>query len=151
MSATARDAPPAAAPGLAHRERGTGTADRRGGLATVEPAGARVAHVGCQYGVGPDRPRSHLLGPQFDAAMDDLEAALASVGMGPNDVVRATFYLTRPEDRGELEEERRRRPLGEPDRPTAITVLVVDALGVHGAVVGVEATAAATAAEPGKP
>ena len=109
--------------------------------ATEVPAGTRQLHVSGQLGVAPDGAMQPDFAGQLEAAMDNVEALLASAGLGQSDMVKTTFFLTRKEDLPALGEARRRRWASE--RPPAVTVIVVAALARPDALVEVEATAAA--------
>ena len=109
--------------------------------ATEVPAGTRQLHVSGQLGVAPDGAMRPDFAGQLEAAMDNVEALLASAGMGRLDMAKATFFLTRKKDLPALGEARRRRWASE--RPSAVTVIVVAALARPDALVEVEVTAAA--------
>jgi enamine deaminase RidA (YjgF/YER057c/UK114 family) len=111
--------------------------------ATEVPAGARQLHVSGQLGVAPDGVMRPDFAGQLEAAMDNVEALLASAGMGRSDMVKATFFLTRKEDLPALGEARRHRWASE--LPSAVTVIVVAALARPDAFVEIEAVAAAVA------
>lgn len=104
------------------------------------PAGTRQFHVSGQFGVAPDGAMRPDFAGQLDQAMDNVEALLASAGMGQADVVKATFFLMRKEDLPALGETRRRRWAS--DVPAAVTVIVVAALARPDALVEVEVTGA---------
>lgn len=104
------------------------------------PAGTRQLHVSGQFGVAPDGAMRPDFAGQLDQAMDNVEALLASAGMGEADVAKATFFLTRTQDLPALGEARRRRWAS--DAPAAVTVVVVAALARSDALVEVEVTGA---------
>ena len=109
--------------------------------ATEVPAGTRQLHVSGQLGVALDGAMRPDFAGQLEAAMDNVEALLASAGMGRSDMAKTTFFLTRKEDLPALGEVRRRRWASE--QPPAVTVIVVAALARPDALIEVEATAAA--------
>lgn len=104
------------------------------------PAGTRHLHVSGQFGVAPDGQMQADFASQLDQAMNNVEALLASAGMGQADVVKTTFFLTRAADLATLGEARRRRWAS--DAPAAVTVIVVAALARPDALVEVEVTGA---------
>lgn len=104
------------------------------------PAGTRQLHVSGQFGVAPDGAMRPDFPGQLDQAMDNVEALLASAGMGKADVAKATFFLTRKEDLPALGEARRRRWAS--DAPAAVTVIVVAALARPDALIEIEVTGA---------
>lgn len=109
---------------------------------TEVPAGTRQLHISGQFGVALDGAMRPDFAGQLEAAMDNVEALLASAGMGRSDMAKTTFFLTRKEDLPALGEARRRRWASE--RPSAITVIVVAALARPDALIEVEVTAAAS-------
>lgn len=109
--------------------------------ATEVPAGTRQFHISSQFGIAPDGTMRTDFAGQLKAAMDNVEALLASAGMSRPDMAKATFFLTRKEDLPALGAVRRRRWASE--RPSAVTVIVVAALARPDALIEVEATAAA--------
>ena len=109
--------------------------------ATEVQAGTRHLHISGQFGIALDGAMRPDFAGQLEAAMDNVEALLASAGMGRSDMAKATFFLTRKEDLPALGEARRRRWASE--RPSAVTVIVVAALARPDALVEVEITAAA--------
>jgi len=109
--------------------------------ATEVAAGTRQFHISGQFGIAPDGVMRLDFAGQIEAAMDNVEALLASAGMSRADMAKTTFFLTRKEDLPALGEARRRRWASE--RPSPVTVIVVAALARPDALVEVEVTAAA--------
>ena len=107
------------------------------------PAGTRQLHVSGQLGIAPGGAMQPDITGQLEAAMDNVEALLASAGLGrsDSDMAKTTFFLTRKEDLPALGEVWRRRWASE--QPPAVTVIVVAALARPDALIEVEATAAA--------
>lgn len=104
------------------------------------PAGTRHLYVSGQFGVAPDGHMQADFASQLDQALNNVEALLASAGMGKEDMVKTTFFLTRAADLAALGEARRRRWAS--DTPAAVTVIVVAALARPDALVEVEVTGA---------
>jgi 2-iminobutanoate/2-iminopropanoate deaminase len=103
------------------------------------PAGARVLHLSGQVGIAPDGKVPADFESQADQCWKNIRAILAAAGMGVEDLVKCTHFLTRAEDvpaYGRV----RARQLGEA-RP-ASTLLVIAALARPGLLVEVEAIAA---------
>lgn len=103
------------------------------------PASARVLHLSGQIGIAPDGKVPTDFEAQADQCWKNIKAILASAGMGVEDLVKCTHFLTRAEDvptYGKV----RARQLGEA-RP-ASTLLVIAALARPGLLVEVEAIAA---------
>ena len=57
-------------------------------------AGARMVFVSGQVGVRPDGTPGAGIGEQTSIAMDNVKSVLAAAGMGVEDVVKTTIYLT---------------------------------------------------------
>ena len=103
------------------------------------PAGARWLHISGQIGVTPDGKVPADFEAQATQCWRNVKAVLAAAGMGPENLVKCTHFLTRAEDvaaYGKI----RARELGEA-RP-ASTLLVISALARPGLLVEVEAIAA---------
>ena len=60
------------------------------------PAGARWLHVSGQVGVRPDGSFAAEPREQLEQTWRNLLAVLEGAGMGPNDLVKVTGFLTRP-------------------------------------------------------
>ena len=97
--------------------------------ATVHPLGPglkRLVMAG-QVGVKPDGKIAGDLGAQIEQAWDNLLAVLASEGMGPEDLVKITFFTTDGSPEAlKLSREIRARKLG--DLAPSSTFLVVAGL-----------------------
>jgi enamine deaminase RidA (YjgF/YER057c/UK114 family) len=103
------------------------------------PASARVLHLAGQVGVAPDGSVPPDFESQAAQCWKNIKAILAAAGMGVEDLVKCTHFLTRAQDvpaYGKV----RARHLGEA-RP-ASTLLVISALARQGLLVEVEAIAA---------
>lgn len=68
---------------------------------------SRTLHVSGQVGVAPDGSLDASFGGQCRQAFRNLFAVLASAAMTKDDIVKITFYLTRPSDMDELVDVRR--------------------------------------------
>lgn len=88
-------------------------------------AGARVLHVSGQVGISPDGDLPSDFHGQCRNALDNVERVLASAGMTLTDIVKMSFFLTRPEDMDALVEVR--KDMLDGVRP-AITTLFVAGL-----------------------
>ena len=102
------------------------------------PAGARWLHISGQIGVAPDGKVPADFEAQATQCWRNVKAVLAAAGMGVDNLVKCTHFLTRAEDvatYGRI----RARELGEA-RP-ASTLLVISALARPGLLVEVEAIA----------
>ena len=103
------------------------------------PPGARVLHLAGQIGLPPDGKLPADFEGQANQCWKNIKAILAEAGMGVEDLVKCTHFLTRAEDvpaYGKI----RAQHLGEA-RP-ASTLLVIAALARPGMLVEVEAIAA---------
>jgi enamine deaminase RidA (YjgF/YER057c/UK114 family) len=98
------------------------------------PPNARWLHIAGQIGVAPED-----FDGQADQCWRNIKAILAAAGMGVENLVKVTHFLTRAEDIAAYGRVRSRH-LGEP-RP-ASTLLVINALARPGLLVEVEAIAA---------
>lgn len=61
-------------------------------------AGARTLHVSGQIGREPDGGVAEGIDAQVERAWRNLVAILADAGMGVEDIVRTTTFVTRPDD-----------------------------------------------------
>lgn len=104
------------------------------------PAGARTLFISGQVGVPPGGQPASDFESQCRQALANLKAVLQSADMGFSDIVRMSFFLTRPEDMAALVEIR--KELLDGVRP-AITTLFVAGLVSPDWLVEVEATACA--------
>ena len=103
------------------------------------PATARILYLAGQVGTAPDGSMSKDFETQADQCWKNIKAILAAAGMGVEDLVKCTHFLTRQENvpaYGKV----RSRHLGEA-RP-ASTLLVISALARPDMLVEVEAIAA---------
>lgn len=104
------------------------------------PAGARTLFISGQIGVAPGGALASDFEGQCRQALANLLAVLRSADMGFRDIVRMSFFLTRPEDMAALIEIR--NELLDGVRP-AITTVFVAGLVSPDWLVEVEATACA--------
>ena len=104
------------------------------------PAGARTLFISGQIGVAPGGALASDFEGQCRQALANLLAVLRSADMGFSDIVRMSFFLTRPEDMAALVEIR--KELLDGVRP-AITTVFVAGLVSPDWLVEVEATACA--------
>jgi 2-iminobutanoate/2-iminopropanoate deaminase len=103
------------------------------------PASARVLHLSGQIGLAPDGTVPADFEGQATQCWKNIKAILAEAGMGVENLVKCTHFLTRAEDvaaYGRI----RARELG--DARPASTLLVISALARPNFLVEVEATAA---------
>ena len=103
------------------------------------PPNARWLHIAGQIGVAPDGKTPEDFDGQADQCWRNIKAILAAAGMGVENLVKVTHFLTRAEDIAAYGRVRSRH-LGEA-RP-ASTLLVIGALARPGLLVEVEAIAA---------
>ncbi|MEO1100321.1 MAG: RidA family protein [Pseudomonadota bacterium] len=103
-------------------------------------AGVRTLHVSGQIGIAPDGSLAADFNGQCRQAIENLKAVLKSADMTVKDVVKLSFFLTRPEDMDELVNVR--REFFDGVRP-AITTVFVAGLVSPDWLVEVEAIAAA--------
>ena len=103
------------------------------------PANARTLYIAGQIGVNPDGSISDSAEEQADRAWQNIVAILADAGMGVEDLVRMTTYITRVEDAPAIRTVRTKY-LG--DYRPASTLLVVAALAQPEYVFELEAVAA---------
>lgn len=107
--------------------------------AVEAPANARTLYISGQIGVNPDGSVSDSAEDQADRAWRNLLAILADAGMGVEDLVRTTTYITRAEDAPATRTVRTKH-LG--DYKPASTLLVVAALARPAYLFELEAVAA---------
>ena len=86
------------------------------------PAGARTLHISGQVGVDPKGQLAEGATGQIHQALDNVEAVLAEASMTINDIVKMSFFLTRPEDMADLLKVREARLDGV--RPAVTTLFV---------------------------
>lgn len=103
------------------------------------PANARLLYLAGQVGAAPDGSMASDVEGQADQCWKNIKAILAAAGMGVENLVKCTHFLTRAEDVAAYGKVRARH-LGEA-RP-ASTLLVISALARPGMLVEVEAIAA---------
>ncbi|MEM8995580.1 MAG: RidA family protein [Acidobacteriota bacterium] len=103
-------------------------------------ADSRILHVSGQVGVAPGGSLADGFRGQCEQALDNVAAVLAAADMALEDIVRMSFFLTRPEDMSTLVDVRKARLGGV--RP-AITTLFVSGLVSPDWLVEVEVVAAA--------
>ena len=103
------------------------------------PAGVRTLHISGQIGMNPDGSVPDTMAGQADRAWQNLVAILADAGMGVEDLVRTTTFVTRA-DEVQVTREVRAKYLG--DHKPASTLLVVAALAQPAYLFELEAVAA---------
>lgn len=103
------------------------------------PPDARWLHVAGQVGVRPDGTVGKGFEEQAEIAWNNLLAVLAEAGMGPEDVVKVTTFLTDPKDVAANRTYRDRKLNGV---KAASTLLIVAGLASPDFLFEVEATAA---------
>jgi 2-iminobutanoate/2-iminopropanoate deaminase len=103
------------------------------------PASARILYLAGQIGIAPDGTLPADFEGQADQCWKNIKAVLAAAGMGIEDLVKCTHFLTSREHVAAYGKVRARH-LGEA-RP-ASTLLVISALAAPGMLVEVEAIAA---------
>lgn len=103
------------------------------------PPNARWLHISGQIGIAPDGKVPAEFEAQAEQCWRNIKAVLAAAGMGVENLVKCTHFLTRAEDVATYGKVRARQ-LGEA-RP-ASTLLVISALARPGLLVEVEAVAA---------
>lgn len=89
------------------------------------PAGARTLHISGQIGIKPDGSAAEGIEAQVEQAWKNLVAILEEAGMGVEDIVRTTTFVTKP-DYVAATRPVRAKYLG--DLKPASTMLVVAAL-----------------------
>jgi len=109
-------------------------------LAVEAPAGARWLHISGQVGVKPDGTVVQGVEGQIEAAWANVLAILEACGMTPDNLVKVTVFLTRPEDTPLYRQVRDR--MLKTARP-ASTLLIVKGLASPDWLVEIEAVAAA--------
>ncbi|MFQ6018108.1 MAG: RidA family protein [Kiloniellaceae bacterium] len=103
------------------------------------PVGARWLSISGQVGVTPDGRMAEGPAGQMEQAWRNVLAILDSAGMGPENLVMVTGYLTRQEDVATYREVRDRVL---DDTPPASTLIVVAGLAHPDWLVEIEAVAA---------
>ncbi len=103
-------------------------------------SGARWLHVSGQVGIQPDGSLPAEPGAQMEQAWRNVLAVLNAAGMGAEELVKITAYLTRPEDTGLFREVR--ETLLDGAQP-ASTLIIVAGLADPDWLVEIEAVAAA--------
>jgi enamine deaminase RidA (YjgF/YER057c/UK114 family) len=83
-------------------------------------------YISGQFGIGPDGSLPAEFAEQANLAMDNVEALLAASGTTTGNVVKLTYFLTRPSDAPDLGSIRRER--WSSNEPPAVTAIVVSAL-----------------------
>jgi enamine deaminase RidA (YjgF/YER057c/UK114 family) len=109
--------------------------------ATELPGGMRMLFISGQFGVAVDGSLPLAFADQAETAMNNVEALLASAGMTKADLVKLTYYLTRPGDAPTLADIRRNR--WSSTEPPAVTAIVVSALARPEYLIEIEAIAGA--------
>jgi enamine deaminase RidA (YjgF/YER057c/UK114 family) len=107
---------------------------------TITPAGARTLYVGGQNGVGPDgKVVGDTIRVQTEQALRNVLAVLADAGATQTDVAKLTIHVVEGTD---IAEGYAASQAVWGAHPTAITVLVVHALGDPSFLVEIDAIAA---------
>ena len=106
-------------------------------------AGARLLFISGQLGVSPDDGLSTEFRAQAVQAMANIENILAASGMAVSNVIKLTYFVTKPENLPVLGELRTER--WSSSEPPAVTVLVVAGLASPKYLIEIEAVAAAEA------
>ena len=101
--------------------------------------GARWLYISGQIGLRPDGTEGEGFEAQCDIAWQNVLNLLADAGMGPEDLVKITVFLTSP-DHLQAYREGRDRALGE-DKP-ASTLIIISALARPHWLIEIEAVAA---------
>ena len=96
--------------------------------------------VAGQIGRGPDGKTPASFEAQCEIVWDNILATLAESGMGPEDLVKTTTFLTRKEDIAASREVRIKKIGSAP--ACATTLLIISALAAPEFLVEIEATAA---------
>jgi len=104
-------------------------------------SGVRLLFISGQVGVAPDGTVPSDFESQLDQAMKNVEALLASTGMGNENVVKITYLVTRAQDFPVLGQKRRER--WSRVEPPAVTAIVVAGLARPEYLIEIEAVAAA--------
>jgi enamine deaminase RidA (YjgF/YER057c/UK114 family) len=125
---------------IKHNPKSIAPAFSRYSLGVEAPAAKRWLHVSGQVGVAPDGTWANAPEEQMEQAWRNLLAVLDSAGMGAENLVKVTAYITRPQDTG-LYREVRDRMLGGAE--PASTLLVISGLAHPDWLVEIEAVAAA--------
>lgn len=106
------------------------------------PSRARLLMISGQVGIDPEGKAADAFIPQCKQAMANVEAMLVAAGMQTSDLVKVTYYLTRPADLADLTMVRQQRWAS--ISPPAVTTLVVSALARPEFLIEIEAMAATT-------
>lgn len=102
-------------------------------------AGSRWLHISGQVGVAPDGKVVEGVEGQLEQIWKNILGVLKAAGMGPQDLVKVTTFLTRKDDIGASREARKRALEGaEP----ASTLLIVSGLASPDLLAEIEAVAA---------
>ena len=101
---------------------------------------SKTLYISGQFGIGPDGRLPAEFAEQANLAMDNVEALLAASGMTRGNVVKLTYFLTRPTDAPSLGAIRRER--WSSNEPPAVTAIVVSALARPEYLIEIEAVAA---------
>lgn len=111
--------------------------------AVLATGATKWLHLAGQLGIHPDGRTAEGLAAQLDQALANIDTALAAAGMGRDNLVKLTFYLTdgAPEAVAAYRE-RRDFWLGDAPAPAA-TLLIVAALAGPAFLVEIDAIAAA--------
>ncbi|WP_299678887.1 RidA family protein [uncultured Roseobacter sp.] len=102
-------------------------------------APSRLIALSGQIGIPLEGPTPPDFAGQCHQAMDHVEALLNASDMGLADILRVTYYLTRPDDLPELSAIRQSR--WRTDTPPAVTTLVVAGLASPELLVEIEVLA----------
>lgn len=104
-------------------------------------APGRVLFISGQFGVAADGKLAAEFEPQCEQAMDNVEALLEAAGMTTANIVKLTYYATRPADFPALVQIRQRRWAF--DLAPSVTAIAVSALARPEYLIEIEAIAIA--------
>lgn len=103
------------------------------------PPGARWLTISGQIGIGADGKVKPTAAEQAEQIWKNILAILAAAGMGPEDLVKVTTYLTRKED---IADSRAARAKALGNFRPASTLVVISALAAPEYLIEIEASAA---------
>ncbi|HUN45557.1 MAG TPA: RidA family protein [Stellaceae bacterium] len=103
------------------------------------PPNARWLYISGQIGVGPDGKMKDGIEAQTQQVWENIKAVLAAAGMGVEDLVKLTAYLT---DENTMDGFRKVRSQHLGSHKPASTLVVIKRLALPGLLVEVEAVAA---------
>lgn len=125
---------------IAHNPPNVGHGLAHYSLGIEVPPGARLLFIAGQVPVAPDGSVADTMEGQAQCVWDNVQAVLKSAGMGLEDLVKMTMFVTSPEGR-KIAADVRARVFGDVPMP-ASTGIIVKGLPHPGWMVEVEAVAA---------